>query len=70
MSEIKQCKECESTESTRFHKLKGEKWNVIKRKDLIKATGLMIYIMAMFWHVGMAIIIIAYKNLILNVLYV
>ncbi len=38
MSESKHCIECQATESTKFHSLKGEKWREAIRNDLIKVS--------------------------------
>ncbi|RIB13952.1 hypothetical protein C2G38_2324121 [Gigaspora rosea] len=57
-SKSKQCEECRTTESQKFHSLKNEKWSQAERNGLVKVT----------WKDGIILCHKCYMNLVENLL--
>ena len=58
MSEMKRCTECQTTSSTKFRSLKGEKWKEAENNDLVKVT----------WREGVLLCNICYMRFVENLL--
>ena len=56
MSETKQCTECQTTSSTKFRSLKGEKWKEAENNDLVKVT----------WREGVLLCNVCYMRFVEN----